>query len=187
MAGTDANTLISRVLGLSAQWSVVKSEMDVPQRQLHLELDFAAGTKFVCPRCGQLCAVHGTVDKEWRQLDFCQHRTDLQARVTCAEHGVSQVEVRWARAGSGFTLLMDGMILLLAQQMSVSAAARLRAKDHRLWRVIDQYVTAAHWDKDWSKVRRILFDETSDRRGRRYRTNVIDAESSNLDLSSISP
>ena len=180
----DANTLFSQALGLGAQWNVVKSEMDVPQRQLRLELDFPAGTKFACPRCGQLCAVHDTVDKEWRHLDFWQHRTDLRARVprvTCAEHGVLQVEVPWARAGSGFTLMMEGMILLLAQQMSVSAAARLlRTTDHRLWRVIGHYVTAAHRDKDWSKVRRILVDETSARRGRRYVTNVIDAESSDL-------
>ena len=91
------------------------------------------------------------------------------------------MEVPWARVGSGFTLMMEGMILLLAQQMSVSAAARLlRTTDHRLWRVIDHYVTAAHRDKDWSKVRRILVDETSARRGRRYVTNVIDAESTDL-------
>jgi transposase len=204
MAGMNANTLFSQALGLGGQWNVVKSEMDVAQRQLRLELDFPAGTKFACPRCGQLCAVHDTVDKEWRHLDFWQHRTDLRARVprvTCAEHGVLQVEVPWARAGSGFTLMMEGMILLLAQQMSVSAAARLlRTTDHRLWRVIDHYVTAAHRDKDWSKVRRILVDEptrsgdslpqaarrasvarqTSARRGRRYVTNVIDAESTDL-------
>ena len=86
-----------QALGLGSQWNVVKSEMDVPQRQLRLELDFPAGTKFACPRCGHLCAVHDTVDKEWRLLDFWQHRTDLRARVprvTCAEHGVLQVEVR---------------------------------------------------------------------------------------------
>lgn len=180
----DANTLFSQALGLGGQWKVVKSEMDVPQRQLRLALDFPAGTKFACPRCGQLCAVHDTAEKEWRHLDFWQHRTDLRARVprvSCAEHGVLQVEVPWARAGSGFTLMMEGLILLLAQQMSVSAAARLlRTTDQRLWRVIDHYVMAAHRDKDWSKVRRILVDETSARRGRRYVTNVIDAESSDL-------
>ena len=110
--------------------------MDVPQRQLRLALDFPAETKFACPRCGRLCAVHDTAEKKWRHLDFCQHRTDLRARVarvSCAEHGVLQVEVPWARAGSGFTLMMEGLILLLAQLMSVSAAARLLCTtDHRL-------------------------------------------------------
>ena len=155
MAGMDANTLFSQALGLGAQWNVVKSEMDVAQRQLRLELDFSAGTKCACPQCGQLCAVHDTLDTEWRNFDFWQHRTDLRARVprvTCAEHRVLQVEVPWARAGSGFTLMMEGMILLLAQQMSVSAAARLlRTTDHRLWRVIDHNVTSAHRDTDWTR------------------------------------
>jgi hypothetical protein len=58
MAGMDANLLFSQSVGLGAQWNVVKSEMDVPQRQLRRELDFPAGTKFACPRCGQLCSVH---------------------------------------------------------------------------------------------------------------------------------
>jgi len=179
MAGMDANTLFSQAPGLGAQWNVIKSEMDVPQRQLRLELDFPAGTKFACPCCGQLCAVHDTTDKEWRHLDFLQHRTDLRA--SCAEHGVLQVEAPWARAGSGFTLMMEGLILLLAQQMSMSATARLlRTTDQWLWRVIDHYVMAAHRAKDWSKMRRILVDETSARRGRRYVTSVIDAESADL-------
>ena len=35
-----------------------------------------------------------------------------------------QAAVPWARPGSGFTLMMEAVILLLGQQMSVSAAAR---------------------------------------------------------------
>ena len=97
--------------------------------------------------------------------------------------------------------MMEGMILLLAWQMSVSAVARLlRTTDQRLSRVIDPYVMAAHRDKDWSKVRRILADkprrrrdslpqaarrasaarQTSAHRGRRYVTYVFDAESKDL-------
>ena len=97
--------------------------------------------------------------------------------------------------------MMEGMILLLAWQMSVSAVSRLlRTTDQRLSRVIDHYVMAAHRDKDWNKVRRILADkprrrrdslpqaarrasaarQTSAHRSRRYVTNVIDAESKDL-------
>ena len=61
--------------------------------------------------------------------------------------------------------MMEGMILLLAQQTSMSAAARLlRNTNHWLWQVIDHYVMAAHWDKDCSKVRRILVHEPRQRR-----------------------
>ena len=137
---------------------------------MQLWLNFAAGSQFACPQCGEWCGVHDTAEKSWRDLNFWQHRTELHARcprVKCEEHGVLQAEVPWARAGSGFTLMMEGMILLLAQQMSMSAAARLlRNTNHRLWRLIEDYVMVAHWDKDCSKVRRILVDEPRQRRDR---------------------
>lgn len=128
--------------------------------------------------------MHDTVEKKWRHLDFWQHRTELTARVPrveCGEHGVLQIRVPWARGGSGFTLMMEAMVMLLAQQMSVSAAARhLGETDKRLWRVIDHYVMEAHAARDWSAVRRILVDETSARRGHRYVTVVLDADTSEL-------
>ena len=45
--------------------------------------------------------------------------------------------------------MMEAMILLLGQQMSVSAAARhLGESDKRLWRVLEHYVMEAHAAKD---------------------------------------
>ncbi len=42
-------------------------------------------------------------------------------RVKCGHCGkVTQVEVPWARPGSGFTLLMDALILTLAKKLPVS-------------------------------------------------------------------
>jgi len=102
-------------------------------------------------------------------------------RVSCAEYGVLQVDAPWARADSRFALMIEGLVLLLAQQMSVSAWARLlRTADQRLWRVIEHYVMAAHRDKEWSKVRRILVDESSGRRCRRCVAKLIDAEGADL-------
>ena len=92
-----------------------------------------------------------------------------------------QAAVPWARPGSGFTLMMEAVILLLGQQMSVSAAARhLGESDKRLWRVLEHYVMEAHLAKDWSQLRRLMIDETSARKGHRYVTVVLDAESHDL-------
>lgn len=180
----EANLLFGQALGLTGGWKVVESQMNAAGRELRLKLDFEPGSRFGCPSCGASCPVHDTVEKKWRHLDFWQHRTELAARVprvSCAEHGVLQVSVPWARGGSGFTLMMEAMIMLLAQQMSVSAAARhLGESDKRLWRVIDHYVMGAHAARDWSAVRRILVDETSARRGHRYVTVVLDADTSEL-------
>ena len=126
-AGMDANVLFGKALGLGSGWKVVKSEMDVAGRELKIWLDFESGSQFACPQCGAFCPVHDTVEKKWRHLDFWQHRTELIARVPrthCQEHGILQAAVPWARPGSGFTLMMEAVILLLGQQMSVSAAPR---------------------------------------------------------------
>jgi Helix-turn-helix domain of transposase family ISL3/Transposase len=97
------------------------------------------------------------------------HRTELTARVPrthCEEHGILQAAVPWARPGSGFTVMMEAMILLLGQQMSVSAAARhMGESDKRLWRVLEHYVMEAHAAKDWSRVPRLMIGETSARKG----------------------
>jgi len=180
----DANVLFGKVLGLGDGWKVVKSEMDVDGRQLKLWLDFESGSYFACPQCGEYCPVHDTSEKSWRHLDFWQHRTELHARVprvSCEEHGVLSTEVPWARAGSGFTLMMEAMVLLLCQQTSVSAAARhLGETDQRLWRVLDHYVSEAHAAKDWSGLKCLMIDETSTKRGQHYATNIMDADTREL-------
>jgi len=180
----DSNVLFTKALGLGPGWKVVASEMDVAGRELRLRLDFERGAHFACAECGRSCSVHDTVERRWRHLNFWQHRTELIARVPrteCEEHGVLQVETPWARPGSGFTLMMEAMVVLLCQQGSVSAAARhLGERDKRLWRVLDHYVMEAHAARDWSGVCRIMIDETSARRGHRYVTVVLDADSHDL-------
>jgi transposase len=184
MAGMDANKLFEMALGVGNGWRVVKSEMNVPGRQLRLWLDFAAGSQFACPKCGEWCGVHDTTEKSWRHLNFWQHQTELHGRcprVKCEEHGVLQAEVPWARAGSGFTLMMEAMIVLMCQQMPVAEVARmLGVHDTQLWRVLTYHVELAQAGRDWSGVKRILVDETSAKRGHRYVTNFVDAEKREL-------
>src|SRR3984957_1988936 len=117
-------------------------------------------------------------------MNLFQYRCELVAKVPrtwCHTDGVHQVPVPWAREGSGFTLLMEALVMLLSAEMPVDAMADLVDEhDTRLWRVLMHYVEQAHAKSDWSAVRRIAVDETSARRGRRYVTNVLDAENSRL-------
>jgi transposase len=183
-APMNANTLFGMALGIGNAWKVVNSELNVETNHLTLWLDFEPGVQFACPECEDFCPVHDTVEKKWRHLDFWQHQTTLVARVprtNCEEHGVLQAQVPWARPGTGFTLMMEAMILLRCQQATVSAVARdLRETDKRLWRVLDHYVTEAHAVKDWSQVRRIMIDETSTKKGHNYATNFMDADTKEL-------
>lgn len=174
--GPDLNAMFGAALGLSAPWRVVSVDFDEQAGRLDLGLDFDRGARFACPEpdCSQGgCAVHDTVDKTWRHLDFFQHRAFLHAprmpRVRCPDHGVHLVDVAWARPGSGFTLLFEVALLTYAKQMPVAPLARMtREHDTRIWRVIEHHVGTARAGLDFSGVTQVGMDETSARRGQDY-------------------
>lgn len=179
----NQNELFSMGLGLAAPWKVVRSELQEKaggDKELSLEIDFEAGARFACPECGAMCPAHDTVWRRWRHLDFWQHATVLGARVPrvrCAEHGVKQAAVPWAREGSGFTLMFEAFVMMLAGEMPVAAAARMVGEhDTRLWRVVRHHVGEAHKRQDWSGVDTVAVDETATRKGHRYATVVVDLD-----------
>jgi transposase len=165
--------LFSQALGLVEPWRVVDVRFDAAGRRLDLRIDFPKGSRFGCPECGrQGCPVHDTEQKTWRHLDFFQHQAFLTARVPrvqCAEHGVKQVQVPWARERSGFTLLFEALVMALVKEMPVAAVAGLIGEsDMRVWRVLHHYVDRAVGAQDLSALERLGVDETSSRRGQDY-------------------
>ena len=166
-------------------WRVARSDFSGKPPVLEIELEFNRGSQFRCPQCGQLCGIHDSSQKRWRHLNFFQYRCELVAdvpRVRCQEDGVHLItELPWASAGSGFTLLFEAFVMLLAEQMPVAAIARLvQEEDTRLWRLISRLVEAAHVAADWSQVSSIAIDETSSRRGRCYVSVFLDAKTHRL-------
>jgi len=180
----DSNELFTMALGAGGQWRVVSSRFEGEPKRLELELEARSGLKWACPECGAQSSAYDSVEKRWRHLNFFQYECELKARVprcNCGEHGVRVVEVPWARPGSGFTLMFEALAMLLCGQMPVADAAELLGEeDTRLWRMLCALVEAAQERRDWSKVRRVLVDETSARRGHRYVTLFVDAESKEL-------
>jgi transposase len=165
--------LFQRALGLDEPWEVVDVGFDPEQRRLDLRIDFAKGSVFCCPECGQPgLKARDTETKTWRHLDFFQHQAYLSARVPrvdCPEHGVHQVKVPWARERSGFTLLFEALVMALVREMPVAAVAELIGEtDMRVWRVLDHYVDVAVDAQDLSRLERLGIDETSSRRGQDY-------------------
>ena len=118
-------------------------------------------------------------------LNFFQYRCELVAnvpRVWCRQHGAHLIEhLPWAETGSGFTLLFEAFVMLLAEQMPVAAIARLvQEEDTRLWRLIARLVEAAQAAANWSQVSAIAIDETSSRHGRCYVSVFLDAQTHRL-------
>lgn len=178
--------LFGLALGIVPPWEVTAVDFKKESSRLDITIDFKRGATFPCPLCGTLSPVHDTAEKEWRHLNFFQYEAYLHARVPrvkCPNSGcgVKQVQVPWARAGSGFTLLFEALAMTLVRDMPVNSIAKLFAvTDTRLWRVLDSYVAMARAKEDYSKVRRVGMDETSAKRGHEYITLFFDLDARRL-------
>jgi len=174
-------TLFQAALGLPEPWQVTEVRFDPDTQELHLSLDFPPGRRFPCPDCGAAVPAYDTDPaRTWRHLNFFEHRTLLHARfprTQCPTCGIKTVEAPWARPGSGFTLLFEAFVLLLARQMPMAAlAARVGEHDTRLWRVLTHYVETGRAAQDWSQVRHLGIDETACRSGQEFVSLCVDLD-----------
>ena len=134
----NENELFQAALGLMPPWQVDRCTFDGATGRLDIHLDFPRGSVFACPVCGVSCKAHDTDERTWRHLNFFQHQAFLQAltpRVACSQCGVHLVAVPWARSGSGFTLLFEALVMMMAKAMPVIAVARIvNVYDTLVWR-----------------------------------------------------
>ena len=173
--------LLQLALGLAPPWQVSTAEFNLDEKRLDIRLDFPKGSTFSCPKCGVAgVKAHDTVEKTWRHLNFFQHEAYLAARIPridCDKCGTHLVDVPWARPGSGFTLLFEAMIMILAKAMPVKTIAGfVNEHDTRLWRVLHHYVEKARKGADHSQVKHVGMDETSRRRGHNYVSLFVDLD-----------
>lgn len=170
--------LFSLGLGLEEPWRITSLEMVPSEKQptlleLHIRIDFKEGSSFQYPGFDQSCKVHDTRERTWRHLNFFQYRCYITAkvpRIITPDGKVRTVSVPWARSGSGFTLMMEGVILTLVKHMPVRTVAReIGEHDTKLWRLIDYHVEEALKDQDFSDVSAIGVDEYS-HKGHNYIT-----------------
>jgi len=174
-------TLFTQALGLHTPWRVVSVDFRQAEGLIVFQIDNTA-QRLACPACGAAeQPIHDRLARSWRHLNFFQYQAVLQARVArvrcTACEKTTQVNVPWAREGSGFTQTLEAFIVALCEQMPVRAvAALLRVSDDRVWRVLDHHVEQARAREDYCGVRRISADERSARKGHRYVTVFCDAD-----------
>ena len=182
----NPESLFGIALGINPPWEVVGIEFSKEAKRLDIKISFQRGATFDCPVCGAPVPAYDTTEKTWRHLNFFQYEAYLTARVPrvkCpnAGCGVKQVQVPWARAGSGFTLLFEALVMFLVREMPVKVAAALLGEhDTRIWRVLDYYVQSARAQADYSEVKRVGIDETSARRGQGYISLFFDLDQRRL-------
>ena len=179
-------SLFGMALGIVPPWEVTEVNFSKESNRLDITIDFQRGATFLCPVCGTPAPAYDTTEKTWQHLNFFQYEAHLHARVprvNCPNEGcgVKQVQVPWARAGSGFTLLFEAVVMTMARDMPVNVMARLLSvTDTRLWRVINAYVEMARAKEDFSDVKRIGIDETSVRKGHDYVSFFFDLDKKKL-------
>jgi transposase len=142
-------------------------------------IDFEPGSRFAISGHEGMHPVHDTVVKTYRHLNFFQHECQLRVRtprVKLPSGSVRLVEPDFAGRLSGFTLLFEALILMLAQQMPFAAVSRIVGESaHRVMAVCERYVEIALGLADFSDVKALTIDETSRARGHDYITLAADA------------
>jgi transposase len=180
----NSEQLFALALGLEKPWvieklSLTKTEGSVTG-QLDIFINFERGAKFKDEN-GDYNPVYDSSERLWQHLNFFQHKCFIHGQVPRTidkDKKVRTVQVPWARAGSGFTLLFEAYsMLLLESEMSVSKAADvMRVVPHRLWRVFNYWIRKAVSKDDLTAVKQVGIDETSTKKGHNYVTLIADLE-----------
>ena len=71
--------IFTAALGVESPWHVESVAFNVEERRLDIHLAFKRGSRFEVDDVAS--AVHDTVEKTWRHLNFFQHECYLHARV----------------------------------------------------------------------------------------------------------
>lgn len=175
--------LYARILGLVDPREVREVKLDVHGGEVRVMVAPKPGAALPCPECGKACPGYDTRQRSWRHLDTCQFRTILVAevaRVDCAEHGVKQIRLPWAEPGSGFTALMEAVVIdWLRSLASIKAVAeQMRLSWDEVDGIMGRAVARGLLRRKRVKVRRLGVDETSFQRRHEYVTIVTDLDES---------
>jgi len=152
---------------------------DEASKVLSVGIDCTAGSRFGCEGVVGEHPVHDTVTKTYRHLNFFQHECVLEVRtprVRLPDGSVHLVKPPFPGKFSGFTLLFEALVLMLARQMPFAAVARLVGiSAHRVVAICQRHVALALQAADFSAVTALAIDETSRARGHDYITLAADA------------
>lgn len=175
--------LYGKILGIEKPWLVERVELDRDGREVRVFLHNEQ-RRPPCPQCGKACGRYDSRPRRWRHLDTCQYQTVLVTdvpRVQCPEHGVQQIAVPWAEAGSRFTALFEALIIDWLQEASVSAVTEAFGLS---WEAVDgvmqRAVRRGLARRKKTLPKHVAVDETSFQKRHEYVTVVLDRKESTV-------
>lgn len=178
----DDRKLYAAILGLTAPWGVEKVELRLDQGEVHIWVSLPPNELWVCPECHERAPIRDHRERIWRHLDTCQYRTLVHARVPrleCPTHGVKQLAVPWAEAGSRFTALFEALVIDWLRQAPIAAVAKqLRMTWDQAAGIQGRAVRRGLARRQLEPVAHVGIDETSFQRRHEYVTVVSDLDRS---------
>ncbi|HEV2238169.1 MAG TPA: ISL3 family transposase [Ktedonobacterales bacterium] len=171
--------LYARILGIQLPWCVSEVALRLEAGEVQVKVAAEQGA-LRCPTCERVSPGYDTRERRWRHLDTCQYRTIVIAqvpRVNCATHGVGQVVVPWAEAGSRFTALFEALVIDWLQEASLAAVSRrVQLSWDEVDGIMSRAVARGLARRQAAAPRRIGVDETSFQKRHEYVTVVCDLD-----------
>ena len=168
------------ILGIESPWEVVSISRDSQTKVVTAQVDYKSEVGMFCPECGEKAKLYDHRKRTWRHLDSCNHKTMIEAsvpRVSCSEHGVSQLPVQWAEKNSRFTIAFESAVLIWLKEDPISTVAD---NFDISWDEVDGIMTRAVKRglarREKTKPSHIGIDETSFQKRHEYVTVILDKD-----------
>lgn len=172
--------LYAQILGVRSPWEVTSVDLRLEAGEVEVDVVHASPESLRCPKCGGPAKRHDARRRRWRHLPTCQYKTILTAdvpRVKCAEHGVLTIEAPWSVPNSGFTALMEAMIIDWLREATILAVARrLGLSWDQVAGVMERAVKRGLTRRSLEPAKRLGVDETSFQKRHEYVTVVADLD-----------
>ena len=174
------------LLGIGSPWEVKTVDLQLPKKQVEIELGWQWGADAQCPACGRACSIHDCApERTWRHLDTMQFTTLIRARIPradCPEHGVKTMRVPWATPQGRFTLLFERFAVdVLLASGSISQACELLGIGWETAQEIMRRAVARGLERrQLEGLKHLGMDEKSFKRGQSYITLLTDLEASRV-------
>lgn len=151
------------------------------EKEIDVWFEHGGRGEFACPECRLRLPIYDHVaSRRWRHLDHGGWRTWVHARIPrvfCLEHGVRQVTVPWALAGSRFTVPFERHAIDVLRETDVlGGAGLLRLTWDESWRLMERAVQRGQKAKKRRVIPLLGVAEKAVARRHQYVTLVCDVQ-----------
>lgn len=173
------------MLGVSAPWKVTSVTLDIPAKQLIVNIELEPGIKWIHPETKQPANIHKWTERTWRDLDSVSFATIIKAKVPSIKYAdgkIEEVAVSWAERYQRYTRQFEQQVIMWLKACgNVSKVAEcLNLHWQTVDRIMKRAVERGLMKRDHQIIRHIGIDEKSFRKGHVYASVMNDLENNRV-------